>query len=49
MNRVPRLEVADVIRKHGDEYLKAHSATATQRQVFMANRFRQSKLQLCRR
>jgi hypothetical protein len=32
----PRLEVADVMREHGDEYLAKHGATAAQRQVLRA-------------
>ncbi|MDB5335823.1 MAG: family transposase [Planctomycetaceae bacterium] len=32
----PQLEVADVFREHGDEYLRTYGATAAQRQVLRA-------------
>jgi hypothetical protein len=32
----PRLEVAEIVRRHGDEYLRAHGATAAQRKVLRA-------------
>lgn len=36
MTRRHRLEVADVFREHGDEYLATHGATAAQRKVLRA-------------
>ena len=36
MNRPHRLEVADVFRKHADEYLTTYGATTAQRQVLRA-------------
>lgn len=36
MTRPHRLEVADVFRKHADEYLTTHGATTAQRQVLRA-------------
>jgi hypothetical protein len=36
MTRTHRLEVADVFREHGDDYLATHGATAAQRKVLRA-------------